>query len=331
MKKFLIFSLIFFFIVLALPMVESWGPHTHRLLAQRILDDQTTQIGKLCGSTEENRQAYLLGCFAPDLTVIYYFEEGGKEYRLSHNFLFQQELMGQAKSADEQCFSWGVAAHLVQDSIAHTQVVPSAIDSYYIPNWLLHPLLEKKYDSAIALKYPEIVDKTHHAMDALDGPKGDRYVEMIDLAMGINSQINVKNELKKLQIAISGEGFYSSQFRPSGNVWMFESYNYIDKLTNFLAPYIGTVNFGSIDYYFEKSGEQTVNIFNNWGARYQISPHGFEELSKANEKTGSSLTVIFILAFSIPIIIFFITKKKRYLLLIPILLLGTIVVIYTLL
>ena len=152
MKKLSILIIALFLV--AMPLISSWGVHTHNRLAQEILHEETTEIGKMCGETELNKQAYLLGCVAPDLSVIYYFEEGGKEYRLSHNWNFQQEIMSRAKTDDEICFAYGIAAHLIQDGISHTQSVPRGIEKYRIPNWLLHPLLEKKYDSAIALKYP---------------------------------------------------------------------------------------------------------------------------------------------------------------------------------
>ena len=301
------------------------------LQAELILNEPTTQIGELCSLSLANRDAYLLGVVSPDLTVIFYYEEGGKEYRLSHNWNFQQEITAEAKTADEQCFAYGIAAHLIQDGVSHTGAIPKAIEKFRIPNWILHPLLEKKYDSALVLKYPKLITSTPQMMYALDGPKGDRYVEMIDNAMGENSAIDVKNELKKLQLAISGGEFYDIQFRPSGAVWIFQSYIYIDKLTNWLSPYIGTMNFGDIDFYYEKSKEQTVNVFNNWGTRYQVSPHGFNELTKANEKAGNSLTILFILAFGIPAVIAYMKRRKKYLLLIPLILIAIIVGVYAML
>ena len=56
--KLLIFSIVFLFIMLVLPTVESFGPHAHNKLSTDLLDEETTVIGKLCGSTEENRAAY---------------------------------------------------------------------------------------------------------------------------------------------------------------------------------------------------------------------------------------------------------------------------------
>ncbi len=331
MKNKLILIIMFFFI--AMPLLSAWGPHTHNKMAQEIISEKSTVIGKMCGANELNKGAYLLGGVAPDLTVIYYYEEGGKEYRLSHNWNFQQEVMSRAKTEDEQCFAYGVAAHLIQDGIAHMQAIPEGIEKYHLPNWLLHPLLEKKYDSAIALKYPELIDSTPHMMDALDGPQGERYIEIVEYALGENSQIDVKNELTKLKIALGS--FYDKQFRPSGAVWIFKIYPQIDKLTNFLAPYIGTVNFGSIEFHYKKSKEQTVNVFNNWGTRYQISPHGFTELSTADKKAGSYLTIILLLSFGIPMFMVYLKKKTKrkwfYLLLIPIILILMVIVFYAML
>jgi hypothetical protein len=287
---------------------------------------QESEIGRLCSSSDLNKAAYLLGVMTPDMAVIYYYEAGGKEYRLSHNWNFQQEIMSNALTDDEKCLAWGVAAHLIEDNIAHTSMVPDAIERLRTPNWVLHPLLEKKVDSALVMKYPELKETTPHIMDALDGEKSDRYVAMIEAAMGDNSQINVREELAKLKLAVSGGNFYESQFKPTGSTWIFTSYNYIDVFTNWLAPYIGTINFANTDYYLTKTEEQLTNVFNNWGTRYQLSPHGFEELGASNQKASSSLTIFLVLAVGLPITLTIFTRKKRfnylYLLLIPVLIID---------
>ena len=324
----------FLLISIVLPLSSAWGPNTHNYLSRDELMDQT-EIGTICSTTEANKAAYLLGVEVPDLTVIYYYEQGGREYRISHNWLFQQEIMNQALTDDEKCLAWGIAAHLIEDGISHTQSVPEAITKFRMPNWIVHPLLEKKIDSALILKYPDLGSTTPHMMDALDGPNSARYISMIESAMGSNSVIDVKSELTKLKIAISGNKFYDTQFKPTGSTWIFQGYYYIDKFTNFLGPYIGTVNFENADAYLDKTEEQTKNTFDNWGSRYKLSPHGFDELSAANEKTNSSLTIIFILAFGIPILLTIRSKnpkwKYKYLLLIPVLLLAVIVGVYALL
>jgi hypothetical protein len=313
--------------------ISAWGPHTHNLLSNSIFESDNP-VGELCGSTEENRAAYRLGSEAPDLTVIYYYSQGGKEYRLSHNWNFQQEIMAQALTDDEKCFAWGIASHLIADGIAHTEAVPEGIITSKIPNWMSHPLLEKKYDSYLVLENPELLETTPHMMDALFGPRGDRYVEMMDKAMGSNSEIDVKSELTKLAYALNT--FYDGQFKPQGQSWIFKSYPYIDKFTNFLAPIIGSTNAAQMDNYYDKSKLSILNTFTNWGARYQISPHGFEDLSEANEEIGITTTIIFLIIFAFPIGLYFFKRKRtkkswRYLLLIPLFIIIGVVVVYILL
>jgi len=330
MKKIIPITFVFFIsIVLIIPSVSSWGPHTHYLMNSDILSEGGTAIGELCGANELNRMAFLLGSVTPDLSVIYYYEEGGKEYRLTHNWNFQQEIMAGAVTEDERCFAWGVGAHLIQDGISHTQSVPKAIEEKHVKNWILHPLLEKKYDSALVSKNPSLKQLTPRMMDALDGPKGEKYIQMIETAIGDNSEIDVRSELTKLRFAL--DVFYQSQFQPKGSTWIFKGYAQIDKLTNFLAPYIGTVNYGSIDFYYRKSKEQTISVFNNWGSRYQISPHGFNELKDADENVGGVVLWILFAMFAIPIFLAYIKRKVYYLLLIPLILVLYVVGVYALL
>ena len=332
MKK-ILFTFIFVFMFLSsINGVLAYGPHSHNFLATSIFESDN-YIGKLCSSTEENMAAYRLGSESPDLTVIFYYSEGGKEYRLSHNWNFQQEIMAQALTDDEKCFSYGISAHLILDGIAHTENVPEGIRKSKLPNWIAHPLLEKKMDSYLVLKHPELLESTPHMMDALFGPKGDRYVEMIEKAMGTNSNIKVKDELVKLSYALNT--FYEGQFVPQGQSWIFKVYPAIDKFTNFLAPVIGSTNSANMDNYYEKSEESILNTFNNFGARYQISPHGFTELSAANKSIGSISTIILVLMLGVPIGLFFYHKKSkrkwRWLLLIPALLVLGMITVYVLL
>ena len=328
-NKLLILSAFTLFLVLTLGMVSAWGPHTHNALSESIFYSSDNEIAKLCSSTELNRAAYRLGAEAPDLTVIFYYSQGGKEYRLSHNWNFQQEIMAKALTDDEKCFAYGIASHLISDGISHTESVPLGIVRSKIPNWLAHPLLEKKYDSYLVLKNPELLETTPHMMDALFGEKGERYVQMMEEAMGENSQIDVMSEMTKLSIALGT--FYDGQFKPEGQTWIFKTYPAIDKFTNLLAPIIGSANSDNMDEYYMKSEESILNTFTNWGARYQISPHGFEELSEANEGIGIYTTIILFLIFALPILFTITFNKKWILLLIPALLVAFIVIAYILL
>jgi len=335
MKKLLIIP-ISLMMILVLPLVLGFGPNTHNQICMDILSRDNTEFGQLCSFSEENKAAFMLGCITPDITVAYYYTQGGSEYRISHNWNFADALMSEAETSDERCLVYGVSTHLAADGISHTVMNPKAIEQYKFPNWILHPLLEKKFDSDLAIKYPDLTTQTPHMMDALDGERGERYIQMIKNAMGSNSQINAKEELSKLRLAISGGDFYNSQFTPSTSTnLVFQSYIYIDKLTNYAAPYVGQVNFGNMEFYFQKAEQQTTNIFNNWGARYQISPHGFVELSAADQAAGNTISYILMACIFLPLFlaIRYRNQSKYYLwwlALIPLLIIAVIIVVYAL-
>lgn len=315
---------------LLIPTVLSFGPHTHNQLNTELLNEASSPITKLCSENLVNRQAFLLGVVAPDITVIFYYTNNGENYRLTHNWNFQQKLMAEAIKDNEKCFAWGVGAHLIQDSISHTQAVPLAIEEEGVKNWMLHPLLEKRYDSELVSRNPKLLDSTPRMMDALSSPEGDRYVEMIENALGEDSSVNVRETLNQLRIALGS--FYETQYQKpgtaTGDTWIFEAYNSIDKFTNFINPYIGAVSSGNMDYYYKKSKRETDSVFNNWGARYQISPHGFTELKAADNKTGNTLMYWLIGLAVIPVVVTLFRKNTLYLLLIPLLWILYIVIVY---
>jgi hypothetical protein len=332
MKNKIMLLIISIFIVATLSNnVLAWGPHTHDSLSNSIFNSDNP-IGQLCNSTPENKAAYELGSVTPDITVIYYYTNGGNDYRLTHNWNFDQEIFAQALTDDEKCFAYGIASHLIADSIAHTQAVPAGIRASKLPNWVAHPMLEKKYDSYLTLKNPGLMSSTAHMMDAMYGPKGERYIQMIQNAIGANSDIDVKANLIQLDTALGGNSsFYSSQFAPQGQSFIFKLYPYIDKFTNFLAPIIGSTNSVKMNNYYDESEQAILNTFNNWGARYELSPHGFTELSAANQDIGISTTIIIILIFAAPIALAFVRKNAWYLAFIPLLLIIGVVVAYCIL
>ena len=289
--------------------VMAWGPHGHTYLANEMFEDPKSEIIEQCLPYKD---AFLAGSEIPDITVVYYYSEGGKNYRYTHNWNFQQEVMSQAQTPDEICFAYGISAHLIADSVAHTDVVPEAIGSTLLPNWLIHPLLEKKYDSVLIKEHPELVAQTPHMLDAMYGEKGDRYFEMVEYALGDNVDVDVRSDTLKLSYALGS--FYDTAYKPRGEVWMFKMYPYMDGLTNFVEPLVSNKNIGMIDHRFRSTEEVVVNTYNNWGTRYQLSPHGFDELNEAN-KTSSMFNWILLLLMISPVIPVYYTRKFRYMIL----------------
>lgn len=277
-----------------------------------------------------NEIAFRSGSMTPDITVTRYYSEGGKEYKLTHNFLFQQELLNEARTDDEKCLAYGVMAHLIQDSVSHTDAVPKKIEKSNIKNVWLHPLLEKKYDSEISKLHPELKEQVPHILDAYYGQKGDRYIQMVENALGTNIEFDVKQEIDNLRVAFGD--YYTEGMAPTENVnSIFILYTYVNSLTDFIHPYVAKASISDVNAYVTKIGDLTINTFNNLGARYSMSPHGFSELEQADQKAGnfvSYLLILIILSFTLfPMYLVAKKKKLKYSLLILLIIPAIILVI----
>jgi len=323
MKK--LFLILFISIFLLSPLVSSWGPATHTRLANELFENPQSKIITDCLPYKD---AFLMGSMTPDITVIYYYSSGGKNYQLTHNHNFADEVMAQARTDEERCFAYGIEAHLIADSVSHNMAVPKAIKKTFIPNWLVHPLLEQKYDAVMMRRYPGLENQSEHMMDALFGSNGDRYVEMVEKALGDNIDFDVKSDMTKLAYALGG--FYEESYKPRGETFIFKIYPYVADLTVFLEPILGSINVGETEFYFDKAQELLENSYNNWGSRYQISPHGFGTLKEA-DRTATLFNFVWILLMFLPTGLFIFFKKRfrwRYLAFIPLMLLILILVIY---
>jgi hypothetical protein len=281
MKKLAFLIMFVFALIVFTPIASAWSPHSHLQFSKELFAQQESAIIKMCTPYKDS---FIAGSVIPDTSVVYYYTAGGKSYKATHNWDFVNKLFAQAKTTDEMCFVYGVAEHEIADSITHTEFVPSLITSYGLSNWVIHPLAEKKYDTIIVAEHPELIEETTHMLDIMFTSKGDRYVEMIENALGENREMDVKSEIVRLGYALGS--FYDTLYRPQGSSALFKLYPTLDKFTNAIQPVLGMSNAGKADAYFRKVVEQTSNIYNNWGARYQVSPHGFTELRNADNKSS---------------------------------------------
>ena len=110
---------------------------------------------------------------------------------------------------------------------------------------------------------------------------------------------------------------------------MFKMYPYLDDLTNKLQPIVGDVNVGNVEFAFDKASSLTTSTYNNWGTRYQLSPHGFTELNAAIEKANTSVFGWFlILAVLSPLILVYYFNRWIFLLISPVLIMLILIVTY---
>lgn len=320
MKKIIYISFLIGLLFL-IPSVLAWGPMSHTYIIDKVKGlNSTNEILVMCLDSGINEEAFRAGVEMPDITVIYYFSEGGKSYKATHNWNFQQEVLSRSVTDNEKCFAYGIAEHLITDSISHTKSVPEKIMLTKIPNWIAHPLLEKKYDSELITKaHPEQTEKSRRMLDAMYGPYGSRYTELFEYALGENNEIDVKKETDNLAFALGA--FYKEGLVPKvKDNSLFAIYPYIDSFTNSIHPLIGQWTMDDLYIFMDKSSEMSINTFSNWGSRYSLSPHGFDELLAADKQTLyilPGLLILFILlSITLPIYLVIRTKKLRYSLLV---------------
>lgn len=297
----------------------AWGPATHTWITNELLENPDgNTILELCSATDENWDAFMAGSMIPDITVVYYFEHGAVQYRATHNWNFQQEVMNQATTDYEKAFAYGIAQHLVSDSVAHQHVVPDSITSHNIPNWLLHPLLEQKYDSHLVQEHPYLDDARKHMFDAITiGPHGDRYIEMVENALGSQVDFNIRDNIEKLAAAF--DSYYdpeSGAKKPSGT-GMFSLYPAIYGMCNAISPLTGITGVDKMDAAAERTLDENKNVFNNWGARHMLVAHGFDDIAEAeNEGNTGGFTIAFsiylILIFVVPIGVLLYIKRPLF-------------------
>ena len=341
MKKIIgIIGLFLLGILLLSSTASAWGPHTHTYLTEKLFDDPKGIIAQYA----DYEAQFLAGSMVPDITVAYYFAEGGAKYRATHNWNFQHKIMQEAQTPDEIAFAYGVASHMISDSISHTMCIPERIRAYHIPNWLIHPLTEKKYDSLLAQDHLGLKDRSKHMMDAilkgeshlLEGEtlaqhnaKVDRYIEMIENALD-DEGFDVEENLVRLGFAL--DSFYKDGKRPEGG-GIFALYPVIDSLTDLVYP-LSTGSMDQVDFYVKKAYTENENIFatsTNWGTRVQLKPAGYAALNAADAEAVNVFTLLLFgyifMMLGLPIFLFWWRRDPRMLIFIPVMLFFLILVV----
>jgi hypothetical protein len=309
----IIISFILFPIMLS-SIASAWGPAVHTYITDEVLSDtKGSAILDLCASSQACREAFMAGSEIPDITVVYYFENNGQHYRATHNWNFQENIMAQADKniPHEVAFAYGVAQHLISDSIAHQDVVPTSIMLNNVPNWLLHPLLEQKYDSYVKESHPYLTEKSKHMFDAIIyGPYGKRYIDMVTNALPSGSEsINVREHVIKLAAAFGSFYKEGGAFVPE-NVGIFGLYPFITSCADVISPYTSISGVEGINAALQKTLDQNYNTFTTgWGAKNSFIPHGFDDLRTADDDSG----LIFSITFGIYVLSIFIIPILAYL------------------
>jgi hypothetical protein len=255
----------------------AWGPHTHVLLTKTVMDKQNTRVAQLCKNHEAQLYA---GLMVPDITVLEYFKNYpvGKNYRLTHNWNFEQRLFEQAGDVIEyKCFAYGASTHNIQDTISHNYFVVEKILEYFVPNWLIHPIVEGIVEAHVIVNHPEITYMTAHSMDMLFEEGNEEYLEMVQNAIGPATVFDVRTKSYELSTMLGS--FYQDAFSPKKE-------NIFYTLWNVLArPIAAVTTVDDAEIWLDLSSDYTESVFNNWNLRLDltVTPHGSERLAEADK------------------------------------------------
>ena len=279
MRKILLLVSLAIMLVMAENSVMAFGPHTHYFITKQVLDAQDTPIARMC--KDYQRQLYA-GLMIPDITVLKYYENYpmGKKYRMTHNWGFERAIHEQAETMDEKCFAYGITTHLIQDQISHNFFVPRAIRKYWTPNWLIHTVVEGKEEGIIIESMGlELRYDTTHSMDILFEPGNEKYLEMVQKAIGPKTYLDVEEEAKKLS-EVLGSFYDPGGYAPARENWFFFVWGSVVPVLSKVA------RVEDAQYWVDLSVDYTRDVYNNWEVRKRdpwLTPHGSYSIGKVDK------------------------------------------------
>lgn len=293
---------ILFAIMLTMIPTLAFSPTGHVQIANEFFDNYPNNL--IAMECRNYKREFIAGSIFPDITVFYYFTEGGKNYLATHNWNYQQRVMIQAVTPAERCFAHGISSHLIADATVHNGFIADEIADKLIPNIPLHPLLEAQDEL-----YLQRVDRINvnimiHSLDVMF--ENDRLMQISQNALGQETPLDVRKQTRDLTGALGN--FYNSAYvNPNPDV-LYSIYRN-------LANTIEINPQGMID-----SRQQAVinhnRIFTNFNERFKCEqafcpaePHGFNRLNNAEASAALVRVLAVIVIIAIAIII--LSKRKK--------------------
>jgi hypothetical protein len=133
------------------------------------------------------------------------------KYEATHSWSFQKEFMKLAETDCEIAFGYGIAAHLIQDSVAHNYYVPERIQRYFGPNVPFHPIYELRPEAHIIKAFPNEYTRVQHALNPL--MNDEQLMNKLQQAVSKVGQVNVEEEVKRFNDVLGNpDGFYTKAF-----------------------------------------------------------------------------------------------------------------------
>ena len=308
MNKKIIFASVFFFSVFLMSNVKAFDPVSHYYLATIFLTETNNQVSNLCRNYPRE---FLAGTINVDHSIAFYYVEGGKVYKLFHNWNYYRMCQDAATNDAEHCMCYGIAlGHYIPDSFAHNFYIPDNIRTWKQQNWYWHPLVEGRVAASIIKEHPEAYSGVQSSLDVLF--ENPRLIQILQYAAGTDSPVDVKQQLLVFKTLLGKN--WIDVYRPGED-------NVIGK---YVWPTLATIiasmsNYDDAKPYFEKS-LTLMNKMGNDMSLYNecdnnacpLYPHGFDALTEANNEVYSSTILIGLVLLGIIVFIFLrIFKPKK--------------------
>ena len=261
----------------------AWGPNTHVVITKQALN-LAGNSSLIVQQIQAHPDAFWCGLLFPDISVLYYYTKF-ESYQATHNWLFYRRLLEEASTVEERVFAYGVAVHLIQDSVAHNIYVPMKIRQTLGSNFYTHPLIE----AAVENRYFDVT--TSGALEQVD-----RFLPLANKVLGRD----VADMAYTFRQIIRAGAFYSEAYKPP-DVPFWDLYG---QAAGFIAGLYGVEDHGD---YLKTAIELTVRFLQR-GETPVLDPTGVEELTRA---TNTSNTYRFLFTVTVAIIVLAIFKWRK--------------------
>jgi len=245
-NKFKLLSLVFCLaLLLNVSGVYAWGPTDHTDISNEALNDPQLSTSNIAQIIKSQKPCFQAGYMITDVTVIYYYTSGAK-YEATHSWNFQRRMLETAEDSCEQAFAYGIAAHLVQDSVSHNIFIPEQIRATLVPNYVIHPIKEAISEAHIIATKPQSFEEMRRSLDILYNQRPDLIDKVQDAVYASSGEsLNIKALTDVLREAIaSPDGFYSSVFAlPSIYKSVAEGNIYVGLILGAITFVIIVINF----------------------------------------------------------------------------------------
>jgi len=248
----------------------AWGPNTHITMTKQALF-RAVNTSLIIQQINSYPDAFYCGLLFPDISVLYYYTEF-ESYQATHSWLFYRRLLEEATTVEEKVFAYGVAIHLIQDSVAHNEWVPMKIRQTFGSNFYTHPLVEAGVENL----YFDLT--TSGALEYVD-----RFLPLANKVLGRD----VTSIAYTFRDILRAGAFYSEAYAPP-DVPFWNLYEAGAKVAS------GIYGVGDHKDYLEKAVELTINFLER-GETPASDPTG---VTKLTEATNNSNLYRFIFTFS---------------------------------